>query len=227
MLIWPSDLHTQSIWQHFGQAILIFEEEMLPNCGNLQFLQTTTLFHVKKEQARMTEHLAGNGRVGGTQRWMYCCSKKREFIMWGQLSKTGQTSVCVLNGSLTRSIMTNLTSSIDPSLCLHFSAFLFQHFPILHWFLFLLLFSCPSCILSASITHTTCSVLVSKPFSSSCSLMRIFKRLPHLTSSPSPCLTSPVILPSPNHLPGSLSPLYPSPLGSLPNRHPPKPLCSY
>lgn len=62
---------------------------------------------------------------------------------------------------------------------------------------------------------------VSKPFSVSCDLTRIFKLLPHLTSSPSLCLALPAILTPPNHPPASLSllsPLYTTPPAlTLPN----------
>lgn len=75
------------------------------------------------------------------------------------------------------------------------------------------------CILSASVTQSTCFGLMV-----SFTLTRIFKLLPHLTSSTSLCLSSPVILSSPNHPPASHSPLSLPPPQPVP--HPPKPLRS-
>lgn len=140
----------------------------------------------------------------------------------------------VLNWALARSILTNLTWSLDPSHCLHFSALSFQLFfhapPFLllaNHILFLPL-SRP-CILSASITHSTCSVSLCPNHSLSlCALTRIFKLLPHLTSSPSQRLSSPVILPSRNHPVRSPAPLslLSVPQNTPPPPHPPKPLRS-
>lgn len=129
----------------------------------------------------------------------------------------------MLNWVLARSILTNLTWSLDPSHCLHFSALSFQLFHLPHLSIFYPLqshtfssrrltraFSRP-----LSLTAPVLFLCVQNPF---LSLTRIFKRLPHLTSSPSLCLSSPVILPSPNHPPASLfSALSPSPHPACPS----------
>ncbi len=96
--------------------------------------------------------------------------------------------------------MTNLTWPLDPSHCLHFShastlISLLLPSPITHLFL-----PPVSPVHSPGLYHSQCMFR----FTVSCTRTRIFKLLPHLTSSTSLCLSSPVILPSPNHPPASL-----------------------